>query len=397
MSFVYTTAIKKLRKLDARKKVIQGGTSAGKTFGILPILIDKAIKTPRLEISVVSETVPHLRRGAIKDFLKIMDLTGRYIEANWNRTLLTYKFSNGSYIEFFSAEQESKLRGARRNVLYINEANNISFEAYHQLAIRTSGDIWVDFNPTSEFWAHTEVLKDNDSQHIILNYQDNEALPETIVKDIESARDKAANSTYWANWWKVYGLGQIGSLQGVVIDNWQQCDKIPTDAKLVAYGTDFGFTNDPTTLIAVYKQDGKLWVDELLYRTNMTNTDIGNHFKSLNINRSEVICDSAEPKSIEELRRQGFNVHPAMKGPDSIKIGIDILKRYDIMVTKTSTNLIKELRSYLWETDRDGKLTGKPIDHNNHAIDALRYVALNKLNNRPSGRYATMGFDGANF
>jgi phage terminase large subunit len=397
MSFVYTTAIKKLRKLDARKKVIQGGTSAGKTFGILPILIDKAIKTPRLEISVVSETVPHLRRGAIKDFLKIMDLTGRYIEANWNRTLLTYKFSNGSYIEFFSAEQESKLRGARRNVLYINEANNISFEAYHQLAIRTSGDIWVDFNPTSEFWAHTEVLKDNDSQHIILNYQDNEALPETIVKDIESARDKAANSTYWANWWKVYGLGQIGSLQGVVIDNWEQCDKIPTDANLVAYGTDFGFTNDPTTLIAVYKQDGKLWIDELLYRTNMTNTDIGNHFKSLNINRSEVICDSAEPKSIEELRRQGFNVHPAMKGPDSIKIGIDILKRYDIMVTKTSTNLIKELRSYLWETDRDGKLTGKPIDHNNHAIDALRYVALNKLNNRPSGRYATIGFDAANF
>lgn len=393
MSFIYTTAIKKLRKLTARKKVVQGGTSAGKTFGILPILIDKAIKTPRLEISVVSETVPHLRRGAIKDFLKIMDLTGRYIESNWNRTLLTYKFSNGSYIEFFSAEQESKLRGARRNVLYINEANNVSFEAYHQLAIRTSQDIWVDFNPTSEFWAHTEVLRDEDSQHIILNYKDNEALPETIVKDIESARDKAQHSSYWANWWKVYGLGEIGSLQGVVIDNWQQCDAIPIDATLVAYGTDFGFTNDPTTLIAVYKQEGKLWVDELLYRTNMTNTEIGNFYKTQNIGRSEIVCDSAEPKSIEELRRQGFNVHPAQKGPDSIKIGIDILKRYDIMVTKRSTNLIKELRSYLWETDRDGKLTGKPIDHNNHAIDALRYVALNKLNNRPAGKYATIGFN----
>jgi len=391
MAFKYTTAIKKLRKLTARKKVVQGGTSAGKTFGILPILIDRAAKTSNLEISVVSETIPHLRRGAIKDFLKIMHETNRYFEANWNRTLLTYRFANGSYIEFFSAEQESKLRGARRNVLYINEANNISFESYHQLAIRTSDDIWLDFNPTSEFWAHTEVLKDNDSEHIILNYKDNEALPENIIKDIESARDKAATSAYWANWWKVYGLGQIGSLQGVVLDNWQQCDSIPTDAKLVAYGSDFGFTNDPTTLVGIWKQEGKLWIDELLYRTNMTNNEIGNFYKAQNIGRAEVICDSAEPKSIEELRRQGFNVHPAMKGPDSIKIGIDILKRYDLMVTKRSTNIIKELRSYLWETDRDGKLTGKPIDHNNHAIDALRYIALNKLNNRPMGRYATIG------
>jgi phage terminase large subunit len=391
MAFKYTTAIKKLRKLTARKKVVQGGTSAGKTFGILPILIDRAAKQANLEISVVSETIPHLRRGAIKDFLKIMHETNRYFEANWNRTLLTYRFANGSYIEFFSAEQESKLRGARRNVLYINEANNISFESYHQLAIRTSDDIWLDFNPTSEFWAHTEVLKDNDSEHIILTYKDNEALPENIVKDIESAQVKSATSAYWANWWRVYGLGQIGSLQGVVLDNWQQCDEIPTDAKLVAYGTDFGFTNDPTTLIGVWKQEGKLWIDELLYRNNMTNNEIGNFYKSVNVGRSEVICDSAEPKSIEELRRQGFNVHPAMKGPDSIKIGIDILKRYDLMVTKRSTNIIKELRSYLWETDRDGKLTGKPIDHNNHAIDALRYIALNKLNNRPAGRYATIG------
>jgi len=185
-------------------------------------------------------------------------------------------------------------------------------------------------------------------------------------------------------------LGEIGSLQGVVIDNWKQIDAIPTDAKLVSYGMDFGFTNDPTTLVAVYKQDGKIWIDELLYRTNMTNNDIGNFLKSINIERKELICDSAEPKSIEELRRQGFNVHPAEKGKDSIKIGIDIIKRHDIYITKQSTNLIKELRGYVWEKDRDGKYTGKPIDTYNHAIDAIRYVALNKLNNRPSGKYATM-------
>jgi len=388
--FKYTTAIKKIRQLTARKKVIQGGTSAGKTFGIIPVLIDMAIKKPNLEISIVTETIPHLRRGAMKDFLKIMNWTNRFHEQNWNRSLLTYKFSNGSYIEFFSAEQESKLRGARRNVLYINEANNISFDSYYQLAIRTSDDIFIDFNPTHEFWGHTEVLNEADSEHLILTYKDNEALPQTIINDIESAKEKAITSKYWANWWKVYGLGQIGSLQGVVIDNWRQVEGIPSDAKLVAYSMDFGFTNDPTTLVGIWKQDGKLWIDELLYQTNMTNNDIGNFLKSINFGRQELICDSAEPKSIEELRRQGFNVHPAMKGADSIKIGIDILKRYELYVTKTSTNLIKELRAYQWETDSNGKLTGKPIDYMNHCIDPMRYIALNKLNNRPSGKYSTI-------
>jgi phage terminase large subunit len=389
MSFKRTTAINKILKLSARKKVIQGGTSAGKTFGIIPVLIDKACKTPHLEISIVSETIPHLRRGAMKDFLKVMEWTGRFIDVNWNRSLLTYKFHNGSYIEFFSAEQESKLRGARRHILYINEANNISFESYYQLAIRTSQDIYLDFNPTNEFWAHTEVLNEPDAQHLILTYKDNEALPQTIINDIEYAKVKAESSNYWANWWKVYGLGQIGSLQGVVFDNWQQVDDIPGDAKLISYGMDFGFTNDPTTLIGVWKLEGKIWVDELLYRTNMTNNDIGNFLKSIQFERKELICDSAEPKSIEELRRQGFNVQPAVKGADSINIGIDILKRYELCVTKRSTNLIKELRAYQWETDREGKLTGKPIDTMNHLIDPLRYVGLLRLNNRPSGKYQT--------
>lgn len=387
--FKRTTAINKILKLSKRKKIIQGGTSAGKTFGILPVLIDKATKTPHLEISVVSETIPHLRRGAMKDFIKIMEMTGRYIDANWNRSLLTYKFSNGSYIEFFSAEQESKLRGARRNILYINEANNISFESYHQLAIRTSNDIYLDFNPTSEFWAHTELLNESDSELLVLTYKDNEALPQTIIDDIEGAKSKGESSTYWANWWKVYGLGEVGNLQDTIFDNWKQVDDIPRDAKLICYGMDFGFTNDPTTLVGVWKSEGKIWVDELLYRTNMTNNDIGNFLKSIDFGRKELICDSAEPKSIEELRRQGFNVFPAIKGADSIKIGIDILKRFELCVTKRSVNMIKELRAYQWEKDKEGKFTGKPIDYMNHTIDPLRYVGIMKLNNRPAGRYAT--------
>ena len=382
-----TTAQLKIRRLRKRVRIVRGGTSASKTFSIIPFLIEYALCKPKAEISVVAETIPHLRRGALRDFLKIMDLVGMYQDSQYNKSSLTYTFNNGSFIEFFSADNPSKLRGARRDVLFINECNNVPFEAYQQLAIRTRKFIYLDYNPVNEFWVDTELTNDKDAELITLTYKDNEALDESIVKEIEKAKERAKTSAYWANWWQVYGLGQIGSLQGVVIDNWQQMEAIPSDAKLVAYGMDFGFTNDPTTLVAVYKQDGKLWIDELLYRTNMTNNDIGNYLKSIEFNRNELICDSAEPKSIEELRRQGFNVHAAQKGADSVKIGIDILKRYEIMVTKTSTNIIKELRGYVWEKDKEGKMTGKPSDNLNHAIDALRYVALNKLNNRPHGQY----------
>ena len=387
---IKTTAQKKIAKLKKRIRIVSGGTSASKTFSIIPFLIDYAIKNPKSEISIVAETIPNLRRGALRDFLKIMNLVGMFQDPNYNKSSLTYVFDNGSFIEFFSADNPSKLRGARRDVLFMNECNNISWEAYYQLAIRTRRFIYLDYNPVAEFWVDTELIGDQDAEKIVLTYKDNEALDQSIIKEIEKAQEKAKTSKYWENWWKVYGLGQTGSLQGVVLDNWQQVDAIPIDAKLIAYSMDFGFTNDPTTLIGVWKQDGKLWIDELLYRTNMTNNDIGNFLKSINFGRNELICDSAEPKSIEELRRQGFNVHPASKGADSVKIGIDILKRYDLNITKTSTNLIKELRAYQWETDRDGKLTGKPIDTMNHCIDPMRYIALNKLNNRPSGKYSTI-------
>lgn len=228
--FTYTTAIKKLRKLKKRIRVIPGGTSAGKTYGILPILIDLATRTELLEISVVSESVPHLRKGALKDFLKIMKATGRYIDSNYNRTLLTYTFSNGSYIEFFSADQEDKVRGPRRNILYINECNNITFETYHQLAIRTSDTIWLDFNPSESFWAYDELENDKDADWLILTYKDNEALHPNIVSEIEKGLEKGfinpngnlddeknIKSKFWANWWKVYGLGLKGAIEGVLV------------------------------------------------------------------------------------------------------------------------------------------------------------------------------------
>ena len=358
--FQTTTAIKKLHALTKRKKVIQGGTSAGKTFGILPILIDRCIRTPYLETSVVSESIPHLRRGAMKDFLKIMIETGRYRDAHWNRSALKYTFTNGSYIEFFSVEQPDKLRGARRNVLYCNEANNIPFEAYTQLAIRTSGDIWIDFNPTANFWAHKEVANQPDADFITLTYLDNEALPQTIVDDIEQAKEKAKTSEYWSNWWKVYGLGQIGSLEGVCIKEWQEI-KLPLEARLLCYGMDFGYSNDPTTLIALYKYNDAYIFDEVIYQKKLLNSDTSNLFKAHDIN-AIVYADSAEPKSIAELRTLGHKVLPCTKGKDSIVYGINLINQNKIYVTSRSKNLIKELQSYTWMKDREGNTINKPID-----------------------------------
>lgn len=387
--FTYTTALKKLRKLKKRIKKIPGGTSAGKTYSILPILIDKATKTPLSEISVVSESIPHLRKGALKDFLKIMKSTGRYIDSNWNRTLLTYTFSNGSYIEFFSADQEDKVRGPRRNILYINECNNIKFDTYHQLAIRTDREIWLDYNPTHEFWADTELKEDPDVDTITLTYKDNEALADSIIREIEKALTKGFHdpgydnlfhesnikSSYWSNWWKVYGLGLTGSLEGVIFNNWKQIDNLPKEASLIGYGMDFGYSNDPTAIVAVYKYNDYRILHEILYKKGLVNSEIAEYIPKGVI----TYADSAEPKSIEEIKRFDKYIKPVTKGRDSINFGIQIMQDQKYLVTLSSTNLIKEFRNYSWDEDKTGKRLNKPIDDWNHAIDAVRYHEMENL------------------
>ena len=381
---IITTAINKIEALKKRIKIIQGGTSAGKTYGILPILITKAATYERLEISVVAESIPHIRRGALKDFLKIMKDNGRYFEEHFNRTLLRYEFSNGSVIEFFSADDSSKLRGARRDILYINECNNVTFESYNELSIRTKKEVYLDFNPANEFWVHKELKDEPESDFLILTYKDNEALDQSIISQIEKNRDKGLTSAYWANWWKVYGLGELGSLEGVIFSNWKTIDTIPTDAKLVGIGLDFGYTNDPTAIIEIYNYNGQRIINELKYQTGLLNSDIA----KLLPKHVVVYADSSEPKSIEEIRRYGITIKGVTKGKDSINYGIDVMQRQNYLVTSNSTNLIKELRAYTWDTDKQGTRLNKPIDNFNHAIDALRYHEMESLGlNSNYGQY----------
>jgi len=385
MEFIVTTALKKLLRLKKRIKVVRGGTSASKTFSILPILIDRAIKTPNLEISVVSESIPHLRRGALKDFLKIMMALGRYNDNQFNKSTLKYTFGNGSYIEFFSVDQPDKLRGARRNVLYVNECNNVDFDSYYQLAIRTSGEIWLDYNPSALFWVDRELLGQEDVDFITLTYLDNEALPETIVKEIESAKVKALTSSYWANWWQVYGLGLTGSLEGVCIPDWQEIN-LPNEARLLCYGMDWGYSNDPTSLIAMYKYNDAYIFDELIYQKGLLNSDISDLLKTNGV-IDIVYADSAEPKSIAELNSYGHNILPVSKGRDSIVYGLNLINQNKIYITSRSKNLINELNNYVWMTDKTGTKLNKPIDAYNHAIDAMRYAITSQLENPHKGNY----------
>ena len=380
-----TTAQRKIKALKKRIRIVQGGTSASKTFTIIPFLITYACNNSNILISIVSETIPHLRRGAIRDFLRIMEMTGNFKADRWNKSTLTYTFASKSKIEFFSADSPDKLRGARRDVLFINEANNIEFESYHQLAIRTNKVIYLDFNPTNEFWAHTELMGDDDSDFVKLTFHDNEALEPSVKNEILKAKEKAKTSTYWDNWWKVYGLGEVGSLEGVVFSNWKQCDEVPNEATYLGTGLDFGYTNDPTAIVDLYKHNNTLIYDEVIYQTGLTNSEIAKIVKN-EVNR-HVVADSAEPKSIEEIRRFGVNIKGATKGKDSINFGIDIMQRDRFLVTKRSVNVITELRKYQWDKDKQGNAMNKPIDYFNHTIDAMRYITTEKLNRPNYGQY----------
>jgi len=376
--------------MTTRKKVVQGGSSAGKTIAILAILIDRAIKTPNIEISIVGATIPHLKGGAIKDFLKIMKQTNRFKVDNWNITNSKYVFSNGAVIEFVNADGDKAI-GPRRDVLYVNEANLISFEIYDQLSIRTSGDIYLDFNPVNRFWVHDEVLTESDAEMIVLTYRDNAGIPENTLNDLLAKRVKAETSDYWKNWCRVYLDGEIGMLEGVIFQNWKTIDSIPDEAKLLGYGMDFGFTNDPSTLIAVYKYNDQLILDEVIYQKGLLNSQIATMIKSVGAKNGPIYADSSEPKSIADIQGYGIGIYPVKKGTNSVREGIQLMQEYTYLVTKKSLHLQEELTKYEWSK----KNPSEPIGIFNHCIDAVRYLVWTQLGSRGSSNPIssfTMGY-----
>ncbi len=360
----------------ARWLVNQGSTRSGKTWSLLQLLylIASTARTPLL-ISIVSETLPHLRRGAIRDFKQMLQDEGLYNPKLWRESEKIYTTPNGSHIEFFSADSPAKVLGPARDILFVNECNNINYETVRQLAVRTRKTIFLDFNPREEFWAHTEILtRDEGVVFIKSTYLDNPFLTPEQVREIEANRHNK-------EWWQVYGLGEVGSREGLCLQNWDLVDELPRDYKRRFFGLDFGFTNDPTTLIEVRVSGGELWVKEHLYAQGLTNPEIAKQIRLLDVPDSPIVCDAAEPKSIEELRRFGVKrAEPAHKGADSIRIGLEIINRYRLHITKSSLNLIKEARNYKYKRDIDGNPLNEPIGYFNHAIDALRYACLNYLN-----------------
>lgn len=362
-----TTALRKLTKLNRRIKFVCGGTAASKTISILQILIDKAQRdTISTLTSVTSESMPHLKRGAIRDFVNIMQEHNYFQDDRWNKSDFTYTFETGSKLEFFSLDMPHKVRGPRRERLFINEANNIPLETFDQLEVRTRKEVWADWNPTQEFWAYTEVIpKRDDVDFIVLTYKDNEGCPSEVVASIERRKDNK-------NWWRVYGEGQLGEVEGKIYKDWLIIDKIPHEARLERYGLDFGYSNDPTAIVAVYRYNGGFILDQITYQKGLSNKQIADILN--NQPKALVIADSAEPKSIDEIMSYGVNIQPSTKGQGSVNAGIAYVQDQRISITKRSTDGIKEYRNYMWKTDTDGKIINIPDVGWDHFNDAVRYA-----------------------
>lgn len=363
--FKDTKATQQIFKLRKKIRAVSGGTGASKTISILVWCIDYAQSSQNKLVTIVSESYPHLEKGAIHDFKTIMRGQNYWRDIQWNETKHVYSFEGGTIIEFMSVDTYGKAHGPRRDVLFINECNNLPYNIVDQLITRTKEVVWLDWNPVEEFWFYTEMQPNReDIDHITLTYKDNEALDKSQIAEIEAHR-------YNKNWWTIYGEGKLGIREGKIYNDWAIIDEIPHEARLERYGLDFGYTNDPTAIIAIYYHNGGYILDEVCYQKGLSNKQI--YDLMANLDKALVKADSAEPKSIDELKMYGLMVIPVVKGKDSVEQGIQYVQQQRISVTKRSLNLIKEYRNYMWQTDRDGKIINEPSEIYNHLMDALRY------------------------
>lgn len=354
----------------------QGGTSSGKTYAIAQVLFCLACENENQIITIVGQDIPNLKSGALRDAKTIYKSSAaiQSMVKVYYKTDRVFEFHNGSVIEFKSYGDAQDAKSGKRDYLFVNEANGITWEVYNELALRTRKKIFIDYNPNCAFWVHDNLIGKPEVQLIISDHRHNPFLSQKTRDKIESIKETDVEL------WKVYARGLTGKITGLVLDNWHLCEKIPDNAKLIAAGLDFGFTNDETGCVLVFRENGELWIEEVFYETRLTNQDIAAKLKDAGISKTtEIVADSAEPKSIEELKRLGWFITPAKKGADSVKHSIDILKRFKLNITRDSVNLRNELGRYKWKTGRTGKAINEPVDTCNHLIDPIRYVALNKL------------------
>ena len=373
-----TTALRKIASLTKRIRGIQGGQGAGKTIGIMMLIVNHASGNAGKECYVISAELTKMRDTVLKDTIKILqsfNLKCKVMGADSGQAKVT--FPNGSFIRFIGMDKEDLGKGLRSDVMFVNEANKITFEAYRE-AVSRAANVYIDFNPNARFWFHDEVMTRLDCDFIKLTFKDNEYIPQSEYDEIMYYYEKGFNeqgeeiSRYWANKWRVYGLGEVGILEGAVFENWEKVPEIPEDAKLLGYGLDFGYVA-PAALVAVWKMDGKYYLDEVIYEAKLSNQDLAEMIEAHEINREIIYADYAEPKSIEEIRRYGINIHPCESKQDIRPFGIKKLNNDVFYVTESSVNTIDELLTLVWDKDSKGVPTGKPRKGNDHACDAIIY------------------------
>ncbi|MFJ1328143.1 PBSX family phage terminase large subunit [Capnocytophaga canimorsus] len=350
----------------------QGSSRSSKTYNILIWLIFYLLQNPNTRLSIVRATLPALKGSVFIDFKEILYKMGIFNEKALNKSDFVYHFPNGSWVEFFSTDSEQKLRGRKRDVLYVNEANELKFIEWQQLKMRTTKFAIVDYNPSfsDDHWL-CELNKDKRTHHFISTYKDNPFLEQTIIDEIESLQHK--NKSLW----QVYGLGQQAMIEGLIFEKIEIVDKIPEWAKKRFLGMDFGFTQDPTAIVEVAFLDNKIYIDEVCYQTKMLTSDIIKVLR--NYQTYKIISESADPRLVQEIYNAGANIHAVVKGQGSVMEGITKMLEYEIYVTKRSTNVIKEFKNYTYEQDKQGKFLNYPIDSFNHAMDAIRYVIIQEI------------------